>query len=37
MRRYSDAPRQNNPILTGEAGVGKTAVVEGSFVTAFSL
>ena len=21
--------RQNNPILTGEAGVGKTAVVEG--------
>ncbi len=22
-------PRQNNPILTGEAGVGKTAVVEG--------
>ncbi|MCK7513706.1 MAG: hypothetical protein MZV70_63315 [Desulfobacterales bacterium] len=22
--------RQNNPILTGEAGVGKTAVVEGS-------
>ncbi len=21
--------RQNNPLLTGEAGVGKTAVVEG--------
>jgi type VI secretion system protein VasG len=21
--------RQNNPILTGEAGVGKTSVVEG--------
>ncbi|MBJ6900010.1 hypothetical protein JG638_18360, partial [Vibrio cholerae] len=21
--------RQNNPILTGEAGVGKTAVIEG--------
>src|SRR5262247_894977 len=25
----SDLRRQNNPILTGEAGVGKTAVVEG--------
>jgi type VI secretion system protein VasG len=21
--------RQNNPLLTGEAGVGKTAVIEG--------
>ncbi len=25
--------RQNNPILTGEAGVGKTAVVEGFAVS----
>src|SRR5690606_11867014 len=38
LRRDPEAPqridiptrrRQNNPILTGEAGVGKTAVVEG--------
>lgn len=25
--------RQNNPLLTGEAGVGKTAVVEGMALT----
>src|SRR5262249_60663988 len=32
IRKVIDIPprrRQNNPILTGEAGVGKTAVVEG--------